>query len=133
MIERIYPGVYLAEVPFEAKPIEGVPTTQAPERTDAGAQAPGWTDAGAEAPAWTDAGAEAPAWTDTQPHDPGIALVQSFAFLSQPLRHRADLAPLNSRYIGETEKNLNATLDAAQSTDVALHYDESESLFGKRP
>jgi hypothetical protein len=112
MIERIYPGVYLAELPFEAKPIDGVPTAQAPER---------------------EARAPAPAWTDVNPRDPGITLFELFGFLSEPLSYRADLAPVTSRYIGETEKNLNATLDAAQSTDVALHYEESDSLFGKCP
>jgi hypothetical protein len=109
MIERIYPGVYLVEVPFEAKPIDGVPTTQPPERT------------------------EAPAWTDTNPRDPGVTLVELLGFLSESLLYRGDLAALSSRAIGETEKNLGATFDAAQSSDVALHYEESDSLFGKLP
>jgi len=109
MIDRIYPGVYLAEVPFRAKPIDGVPTTQPPERT------------------------EAPAWTDTNSRDAGVTLVELFGFLSESPLYRADLAPLSSRAIGETEKNLSDAFDAAESTDVTLHYEESDSLFGKRP
>jgi len=37
-----------------------------------------------------------------------------------------------SKYIGETEKNLNALFDAAHGRDVVLLFDEADSLFGKR-
>ena len=65
MIERAYPGVYLASLTTEAKPIDGVPTTQP--------------------------GAEAPAWTASDAHDPGITLAELFGFLSEPLLHHAEL------------------------------------------
>ena len=42
MIERLYPGVFLTEVAFEAHPIEGVPT-HAPDWTDANKGDPGIT------------------------------------------------------------------------------------------
>ena len=49
----------------------------------------------------------------------------------QPL-FRVDLGMLVSKYIGETEKNLNALFDAAHGRDIVLLFDEADSLFGKR-
>jgi hypothetical protein len=46
--------------------------------------------------------------------------------------YRVDLAALTSKWIGETEKNLSAVLDAAQHADVILLFDEADALFGKR-
>jgi len=45
---------------------------------------------------------------------------------------RVDLGMLVSKYIGETEKNLNALFDAAQGRDLLLLFDEADSLFGQR-
>jgi hypothetical protein len=46
--------------------------------------------------------------------------------------YRVDLGLLVSKYIGETEKNLNALFDAAHSRNIVLLFDEADSLFGKR-
>jgi len=46
--------------------------------------------------------------------------------------YRVDQAALTSKWIGETEKNLSAVLDAAQHADVVLFFDEADALFGKR-
>jgi hypothetical protein len=46
--------------------------------------------------------------------------------------YRVDLGLLVSKYIGETEKNLNALFDAANDRDIVLLFDEADSLFGKR-
>ncbi len=46
--------------------------------------------------------------------------------------YRVDLGMLVSKYIGETEKNLNALFDAAHGQDVVLLFDEADSLFGRR-
>jgi len=46
--------------------------------------------------------------------------------------YRVDLASMTSKWIGETEKNLSAVLDAAQHADVVLFFDEADSLFGAR-
>lgn len=46
--------------------------------------------------------------------------------------YRVDLAAMVSKWIGETEKNLSAVLDAAQHADVVLFFDEADSLFGAR-
>jgi hypothetical protein len=45
---------------------------------------------------------------------------------------RVDLGLLVSKYIGETEKNLNALFDAADGKSVVLLFDEADSLFSKR-
>lgn len=46
--------------------------------------------------------------------------------------YRVDLGLLVSKYIGETEKNLNALFDAAHGRDIVLLFDEADSLFGRR-
>jgi hypothetical protein len=74
MIERSYPGVYLSEVAFSAKPIDGVSTST------------GLASAGAAAsriPAHT------PEWTDHNGSDPGVTLVQLFGWLSESDLFRA--------------------------------------------
>jgi len=71
MIERLYPGVYLTEGSFNAKPIEGVAT------------------ATPHALAAHDAAAVAPQWTDHNQSDPGITLVQAFAWPLEAAQYRA--------------------------------------------
>jgi hypothetical protein len=43
-----------------------------------------------------------------------------------------DLARVISKYIGETEKNLDAVFDEADRAGVALLFDEADALFAKR-
>jgi ATPase family associated with various cellular activities (AAA) len=45
---------------------------------------------------------------------------------------RIDLATVVSKYIGETEKNLRALFDAAESGGSILFFDEADALFGRR-
>jgi hypothetical protein len=142
MIERVYPGVYLDEVAFKARPIDGVATA---------------------------APAPAPAWTDANTHDPGITLLELLAYAIEPLQYRADLAApgtaqglavqtanagpqlhlspgvaldsqgralevdlaaVTSKYIGETEKNLGSVFNDAPSSRARLRYDDADALFG---
>jgi SpoVK/Ycf46/Vps4 family AAA+-type ATPase len=51
--------------------------------------------------------------------------------LGWPL-YRADLGLVVSKYIGETEKNLNALFDAAHGREMVLQIDEADALLGKR-
>ena len=76
MIEIRYPGVYLTEVPTGVHSIDGVSTS---------------TDGMTADPAR--AVLNAPAWTDGNQSDPGITLVQLFAFLGESLLYRANLIP----------------------------------------
>jgi hypothetical protein len=43
-----------------------------------------------------------------------------------------DLAGVVSKYIGETEKNLERLFQAAESANAVLFFDEADALFGKR-
>ena len=45
---------------------------------------------------------------------------------------QVDVSAVVSKYIGETEKNLEAIFWAAQGSDVMLFFDEADALFGKR-
>ncbi len=46
--------------------------------------------------------------------------------------YRIDLRKIESKYIGETEKNLKKIFDAAEDEGAILLFDEADALFGKR-
>lgn len=46
--------------------------------------------------------------------------------------YKVDLSSVVSKYIGETEKNLDRIFKVAENSDVILLLDEGDSLFGKR-
>jgi SpoVK/Ycf46/Vps4 family AAA+-type ATPase len=46
--------------------------------------------------------------------------------------YRLDLSSVVSKYIGETEKNLDDLFDAAGMANIVLFFDEADALFGKR-
>jgi SpoVK/Ycf46/Vps4 family AAA+-type ATPase len=46
--------------------------------------------------------------------------------------YRIDLAGVVSKYIGETEKNLDRVFAAAEDAGAILFFDEADALFGKR-
>jgi len=46
--------------------------------------------------------------------------------------YRIDLSQVASKYIGETEKNLQRVFDAAEHGRAVLFFDEADALFGKR-
>lgn len=46
--------------------------------------------------------------------------------------YRVDLSRVVSRYIGETEKNLERIFALAESTGAILFFDEADALFSKR-
>ena len=45
---------------------------------------------------------------------------------------RVDLSAIVSKYIGETEKNLDRAFEAAKQSGAVLFFDEADALFGKR-
>lgn len=51
--------------------------------------------------------------------------------LGRPL-HVVDLARLVSKYVGETEQNIDDVLRAGQSAGAVLFFDEADSLFSQR-
>ncbi|MEJ6483239.1 ATP-binding protein [Nostoc punctiforme UO1] len=46
--------------------------------------------------------------------------------------YKIDLSQIVSKYIGETEKNLNRIFTAATNSNAILFFDEADALFGKR-
>lgn len=46
--------------------------------------------------------------------------------------YRIDLSQVVSKYIGETEKNLEKVFNRAENRDWILFFDEADALFGKR-
>jgi SpoVK/Ycf46/Vps4 family AAA+-type ATPase len=46
--------------------------------------------------------------------------------------YRVDLSKIVSKYIGETEKNLQRVFATAQASNSILFFDEADALFGKR-
>jgi SpoVK/Ycf46/Vps4 family AAA+-type ATPase len=46
--------------------------------------------------------------------------------------YKIDLSSVVSKYIGETEKNLNKIFHEAESSSAILFFDEADAFFGKR-
>ena len=46
--------------------------------------------------------------------------------------YKVDLRSVISKYIGETEKNLNQVFGEAQKNGSILFFDEADAIFGKR-
>ena len=46
--------------------------------------------------------------------------------------YKIDLSAIVSKYIGETEKNLDRIFKEGQTADAILFFDEADALFGKR-
>ena len=46
--------------------------------------------------------------------------------------YKIDLSTVISKYIGETEKNLERIFNEAQSSNAILFFDEADAIFGKR-
>ena len=46
--------------------------------------------------------------------------------------HRIDLSEVVSKYIGETEKNLDKLFELAEEHGAILYFEEADALFGKR-
>ncbi|HMP41652.1 MAG TPA: ATP-binding protein, partial [Roseiflexaceae bacterium] len=46
--------------------------------------------------------------------------------------YKVDLSSMVSKYIGETEKNLDKVFSAAREANAILFFDEADAIFGKR-
>jgi hypothetical protein len=67
--------------------------------------------------------------------DPGTGKTMAAEVLARELRldlYRIDLATVVSKYIGETEKNLQRIFDSAEGSGAILLFDEADALFGRR-
>jgi hypothetical protein len=66
---------------------------------------------------------------------PGTGKTMAAAIIANELDldlYRIDLAQVVSKYIGETEKNLERVFVAAEHSGAVLFFDEADALFGKR-
>jgi SpoVK/Ycf46/Vps4 family AAA+-type ATPase len=65
----------------------------------------------------------------------GTGKTMAAEVIAQELRldlYKIDLSGVVSKYIGETEKNLNRIFRAAENANAILFFDEADALFGKR-
>ena len=66
---------------------------------------------------------------------PGTGKTMAAEVIAHQLRldlYRIDLSQVVSKYIGETEKNLDRIFNAAENSNAILFFDEADALFGKR-
>jgi DNA polymerase III delta prime subunit len=66
---------------------------------------------------------------------PGTGKTMAAQVIAQDLQqdlYKIDLAQIVSKYIGETEKNLDRIFAAAENANAILFFDEADALFGKR-
>ena len=66
---------------------------------------------------------------------PGVGKTMGAEVIARELRldlYRIDLSQVVSKYIGESEKNLDKIFTAAENSNAILFFDEADALFGKR-
>jgi AAA+ superfamily predicted ATPase len=66
---------------------------------------------------------------------PGTGKTMGAEVIAQELQldlYKIDLSQIVSKYIGETEKNLDRIFTAAANSNAILLFDEADALFGKR-
>ena len=67
--------------------------------------------------------------------DPGTGKTMAAEIMAAELGldlYKIDLSTIVSKYIGETEKNLERIFGEAQSSNAILFFDEADAIFGKR-
>ena len=67
--------------------------------------------------------------------DPGTGKTLAAEVIASQIGTRllkVNLAEMVSKWVGETEKNLNAAFDEATASHAILFFDEADALFGKR-
>jgi SpoVK/Ycf46/Vps4 family AAA+-type ATPase len=62
----------------------------------------------------------------------GLAAAEAIASELGVEAQRIDLAAVVSKYMGETEKNIDRVFAAAERGRAVLFFDEADALFGKR-
>ena len=67
--------------------------------------------------------------------DPGTGKTMAAEVIAKELKldlYKIDLSTMISKYIGETEKNLEKIFSEAESSNAILFFDEADAIFGKR-
>jgi SpoVK/Ycf46/Vps4 family AAA+-type ATPase len=68
----------------------------------------------------------------TGPPANAAAVAQAIAHDAGLQLYRVDLSGIVSKYIGETEKNLDRVFAAAEDSGAILFFDEADALFSRR-
>ncbi len=89
MPEYLAPGVYVEEIEAQLRPIPGVATS--PDEA-------AWTSIAADFRRTMDA--HTPGWTDVNDSDPGVTILEVFAFLSESLLYRTGEIPERGHVAG---------------------------------
>src|SRR5207253_1817000 len=66
---------------------------------------------------------------------PGTGKTMAAEVIASELRldlYKIDLSRVVSKYIGDTERNLDRIFTAAENSNAILFFDEADALFGKR-
>ena len=119
MPEYLGPGVYVEEIPFESHPIEGVSTST-----------PGFV--GTTISKVRKRRFHCGVILAERVRKRRLCLARALAHELRRDLYRVDLAALISKYIGETEKNLQRLFSRVQKNGAILFFDEADALFGKR-
>lgn len=105
MIERLYPGVYVAEIPLDAQAIDGVPTSGEPD------------------------------WTDHNTHDPGVTLMELLVWSMENALFGAPTGPAawasQTQRRGVAEGLGVAASDGSDGTDVHVTAGAAVSVDGR--
>ena len=114
MVETLYPGVYVTEVAFEARPIDGVSTSTGP-----------FTATSAATSELLQLHTSAPDWTQTSQGDPGVTLLQLIAHLGESLQFRSGTGPFDPHMHASLGRGIAAglaidTTPASSGSGVSL-------------
>lgn len=124
-----YPGVYIEELPSGVRPISGLSQPVAINRL----LAPQDSSLLRALAARVRKGGPGARLLLTGPYNKRrISAAQALACKLHRNLYRVELAEVVSKYIGETEKNLERIFEAARDSGSILLFDEADALFGKR-
>ena len=124
-----YPGVYIEELPSGVRPISGLSQPVAINRLLARQDS---SLLQALAARLTKGGPGARLLLAGPNNKRRVSAAEALACKLHRNLYRVELAEVVSKYIGETEKNLERIFDAAGDSGSILLFDEADALFGKR-
>jgi SpoVK/Ycf46/Vps4 family AAA+-type ATPase len=128
--EYLFPGVYIEEVPTNPRPISGVSTRKARNRAHLPAKARRELQTISACLRKKRSGARLLCIGRNK--NARLSVARALALDLHLDLYRIDLGGIVSKYIGETEKNLDRIFDIAEDSHAILFFDEADALFGKR-
>lgn len=125
LVQRIESGISWSDLALPSSQEEALRAVAHRAQRQSGATVPRTRDSGAVAPSGVTALFVGP--------DSATAVRAAEVLANELGRglYRVDLSRVVSQYIGETEKNLNRVLEAAEGGGWVLFFDDADALFGK--